>query len=323
MNNRIVFSRLYDPAQNLALEEHLYDTQQGGACFYLWQNQNTVVVGNAQNAWKECRVALLESEGGRLVRRPSGGGAVFHDLGNLNFTFILPKADYDLVRQLRVVRSAAAAFGVETELSGRNDLVLTGTNGKFSGNAFRHGAKNSLHHGTLLVSADMDRLSRYLAPSPLKLAAKGVDSVRARVVNLGDICPAVTVPALAEALCAAFEREYGPARREEREELDALALARLTEKYNSWDWTYGKTPRFDATLAARLSFGCVELLLSLSKGLITQAAVYTDAMDETLAARLEHALPGVPFAPEALASRAAALGGAEGEALAAWLRQGF
>ena len=167
----------YDPYRNLAVEQHLLETVEDGCCvLYLWQNQNTVVIGRNQNAWKECRTTQLQEDGGHLARRLSGGGAVFHDLGNLNFTFLVRDEDYDLDRQLSVIAVACQALGVGTERSGRNDL-LAGSR-KFSGSAFYHNMGRSYHHGTLLVNVDMDKLGRYLNPSPAKLRAKGVDSVR-------------------------------------------------------------------------------------------------------------------------------------------------
>ena len=176
-----------DPYRNLALERYLTETVPEDACvLYLWQNQNTVVIGRNQNAWKECRTGLLEQEGGVLARRLSGGGAVFHDLGNLNFTFSVTEENYDLRRQQQLILTACRLLGLRAELSGRNDLLAEGR--KFSGNSFYAHNGRAFHNGTLLVDADMTKMGRYLSPSTAKIASKGVDSVRSRVVNLRPSC---------------------------------------------------------------------------------------------------------------------------------------
>ena len=196
-----------DPYENLALEEALLSrVGEGELILYLWQNERTVVIGKNQNPWKECRTALLAEEGGHLARRLSGGGAVFHDLGNLNFTFLMPEAEYALSRQLSVIELACRSLGVPVQRSGRNDLLADGR--KFSGNAFYHHLGRAYHHGTLMVDVDLDRVQRYLSPSKAKLAAKGVDSVRSRVVNLKEFVPDLTVQRLADALVDALLDVY-------------------------------------------------------------------------------------------------------------------
>lgn len=300
--NQLMESHGYDPAENLAIEEVLLLRRTLMPTLFLWQNVHTVVIGCSQNAWKECRTALLTQEGGRLVRRSTGGGAVYHDLGNLNFSFILPKGVYDVQRQLSVIRSAVAAFGIDTISSGRNDIVLKESGAKFSGNAFRITQDAALHHGTILMDVDMAKLGRYLAPSPEKLKAKGVESVRARVGNLKDHAPNLTIDLLKEAVRGAFIEQYGQSESLAWEDaLELSQVGKLREKYLSWDWTYGRTPSFDITLSTRFAWGQVELLLSLKDGHVSDAQCYTDAMDAELSSRVCKALSGCVFTPSALA----------------------
>ena len=322
MGNLLLMGDSTEAWHNLAVEELLFDGFGGeGVAFYLWQNKDTVVIGRHQNAWKECRVKLLEDEGGFLARRSSGGGAVYHDLGNLNFTFILPRRLYDARRQLGVIREAVARFGVRAEFTGRNDLVAADGGAKFSGNAFRFSEAAGLHHGTLMVNVDMDRLGRYLAPDAGKLKAKGIDSVRSRVRNLAEINPGITVPALREALKAAFVAEYGPTEAIAPSDLAGERLAALEEKYRSWEFRLGKALPFDATLSRRFDWGGVTLELSLRHGAVAGAKAYSDAMDEAMIARVAPALTGVKYENEALAAALRALGHPQANELAEWLRQ--
>ena len=162
---RLVRSDVTNPWDNLAREEQLVNLcEESEAILYLWRNAHTVVVGRNQNPWAECRLDLLESEGGKLARRSTGGGAVYHDLGNHNYSFILPRKRYNMERQLAVILGALRGLGLDAEFSGRNDLVIGGR--KFSGNAYQLTRDKGLHHGTLLFSADMAMLSRYLNWTP-------------------------------------------------------------------------------------------------------------------------------------------------------------
>ena len=204
----IALAQGYDPWLNLSLEELLLGrVGDDEAILYLWQNQHTVVVGRHQNAWRECHAEKLEADGGKLARRLSGGGAVYHDLGNLNFTFIVPKPAYDLHRQLKVILGAARTVGVDAEFSGRNDILADGR--KFSGNAFYHGRKASYHHGTILIDVDMTVLQKYLNVPQQKMAAKGVTSVKSRVINLRELVPTLTIEEMQQAMMQAFIAEYG------------------------------------------------------------------------------------------------------------------
>lgn len=286
----------FDPYQNLAIEQHLLETVEGGCCLlYLWQNANTVVIGRNQNAWAECRTGLLAEEGGHLARRLSGGGAVYHDLGNLNFTFLMPSEHYDLDRQLKVIETACRSLGIETERSGRNDVLAQGR--KFSGNAFYHHEGKSYHHGTLLIDVDTGRMTRYLSPSKAKLQAKGVESVRSRVVNLKELKPDLTVDALKTAMQAAFSEVYNlPVA--PFGAIDEARVQTLRAHYASDAWLFGQKLPFTVRWESRFPWGGVELQLHVDRGVISAVKVYTDAMDDRLAAEAEAALTGTSFQKE-------------------------
>lgn len=321
MKYRIIHGDSHDPWHNLAVEALLFEgLQPDEVIFYLWQNQNTVVIGRHQNAWRECRVKLLEDEGGKLARRSTGGGAVFHDLGNLNFTFIVPRAYYDVHRQLDVIRRAVARFGIDTAFTGRNDLVIADGGAKFSGNAFKFSDAVGMHHGTVLVDVDMDKLGRYLVPGKDKLRAKGIESVRSRVCNLRTLCGEITVPALTVALSDAFEAAYGPSERLSVDALDRMRLGELEALYASWDFRLGKALPFDATLSHRFDWGGVTLELSLRHGVIERAQVWSDAMDDAMVERIAPALTGIRYENDAMAAALRALRVPQTDDLALWLK---
>jgi len=289
-----------DPYRNIATEKYLLDTIEPGCCIlYLWQNQNTVVIGRNQNAWAECRTSLLEQEGGFLARRLSGGGAVFHDLGNLNFTFLMCEEDYDLDKQLSVICEAGQLAGITVERSGRNDLLAQGH--KFSGNAFYHSQGHAYHHGTLLVDADMKKLSRYLTPSKAKLESKGVASVRSRVINLRELSPSLTIPMLERYMEEAFCRIYGFSAEPIVFSEDAQKQIEQTSKeLSSWEWLYGQKLPFSISLEDRFSWGSIQLQLQVNSGKITGVQVYSDAMQWQLAEDVQKVLLGLPFSADAM-----------------------
>ena len=191
----LLISDSNDPSLNLALEEYLLG--KGINCIYLWCNEPTIVIGRNQNPYRECNLPKLEEDHVHLERRRSGGGAVYHDLGNLNFTIISHKTADAVERNFAFVAEVLGHFGIDARVSGRNDLEVDGL--KISGSAFFEDGEVFCHHGTLLVDVDMTRLSEYLIPSKLKLESKGIDSVRARVANLSDFCDGITVSEVIEA----------------------------------------------------------------------------------------------------------------------------
>jgi lipoate-protein ligase A len=266
------------PYQNLAVEEYLLLHCRENECIlYLWQNQNTIVIGRNQNAWKECLVSKLEEEGGHLVRRLSGGGAVYHDLGNLNFTFLVRKENYDVERQTQVILNAVRKLGIQAELSGRNDVLADGK--KFSGHAYYEQGGHCYHHGTMMVKVNLGELSRYLTVSKEKLQSKGVDSVWARVTNLTEFKPDLTISELKEKLREAFEEVYGgKAAVKTIADLDPKEIAERTARFESWEWKFGKKLDFEYELTNRFDWGQVALQFQIKNGIIEDVAAFSDAI---------------------------------------------
>ena len=292
---RLVRSAVTNPWDNLAREEQLVNLcGEDEAILYLWQNAHTVVVGRNQNPWAECRLDLLESEGGKLARRSTGGGAVYHDLGNLNYSFILPRKRYNMERQLAVILGALRRLGLDAEFSGRNDLVIAGR--KFSGNAYQLTRDKGLHHGTLLFSADMAKLSRYLNVDPEKLKTKGVASVASRVMNLRDASPGLSLGDLQDALESEFLARYpAPGFQREQEMPGGEEFRRLARRYRSRKWRYGRSPGCEVSLRRRFPWGGMEIRFDVRDGRVASPVVFSDAMDGAMILALAETLEGIPF----------------------------
>lgn len=306
------------PYQNLALEACLLEQVEPGECIlYLWQNRRTVVVGRNQNCWQECRVEALEADGGFVVRRLSGGGAVFHDLGNLNFTFLVRQENYDVSRQLDVILKAVQSFGIPAEKSGRNDLTAQGR--KFSGNAFYRSGDHCYHHGTLLIQVNREELSKYLNVSAAKLQSKGVASVQSRVANLTEFCPEITPNRMQKALIRAFGEVYGLEPSElPPERIPKDRLQEWEKKFSSQEWIFGRPIPFSAEFSGRFGWGDITLRLQVEIGKIMQSAAFSDAMEEQFISALPAALEGAEFSPKIMREAVLRLGvsGTPGEQMA-------
>ena len=278
MKLQFIVSNQTNPYWNIAVENYLVEHAEC-ITLYLWRNRRTVVIGQNQNPFSEVNVEALEADGGYLMRRKTGGGAVYHDDGNLNFSFVVPKSLYDQRRQFAVIQRAVESFGLHTELSGRNDILAEGR--KFSGNAFSKGRVNDLHHGTLLISGDMSDLARYLKPKPAKLQKHGVQSVRSRVVNLSELNPGITPDSIVPCLRAAFELEYsGKSEYSEYSEIIKRPEVRaLYEQFASPEWKYGRWRTFTAQRSAQFAWGGVELSLTIDNDVITEVQLASDALD--------------------------------------------
>ena len=307
MGTQILVTQGTDPYRNLAIEEYLLEQVTAKTIvLYLWQNSRTVVIGRNQNPWKECQVSRLEEDGGHLARRLSGGGAVYHDLGNLNFTFLTHKTDYDLNLQLQVVLEAVRSLGLGACQTGRNDLTVDGR--KFSGSAFFHSRQGVCHHGTLLIDTNPQDMARYLTVSPDKLKAKGVDSVRSRVVNLKELAPGLDVSKARQALTQAMERVY-PGRVEYLTDavLPQEEIGRRTQRFASRQWRFQSPMAFAYEFSRRFSWGDIQLRLSLEGEWVKEAQVFSDALDWQTVEQLPAFLRGAHFSPAGLAESIAPL----------------
>lgn len=295
MNHRaqIIIGNQYNPHLNLAVESSLLN---GGdddtVTMFLWKNQQTVVYGYNQNPYTECNVDMLLSEGGYAARRRTGGGAVYHDLGNLNFSFVAHKNLYDVRKQLKVIQMALGYLGLETEISGRNDLTFDDR--KFSGNAFGFFKERRLHHGTILIKTDTERLAKYLKVNPAKLQKHGVKSVASRIINLSEVVD-ITSDTIMPYLTKAFEQVYEI--KPETVDFDDLLtddVMKTKDVFASDEYLFGKWRNFHAKKSAQFSWGLAEIDLNINekKGIIEKISIASDGLEPELIEEAERLLNG-------------------------------
>jgi lipoate-protein ligase A len=245
----------------------------------LWRNAPAVIIGKYQNAFSEVDLGYARELGIEVVRRISGGGAVYHDLGNINYSLILnrpPGQPLDIHRYSLPILQTLQRLGVAAELNGRNDLLAAGR--KISGNAQFADSTGLLHHGTLLYDVDLTRMQRVLAVRADKIAAKGVSSVKAHVANISEFLrPAMDTEAFMERLRDCMT-EYCRVSGEYRLGADdEVALRELREqRYGTWQWNIGRSPEAGLTYSRRLAAGSLELFLELNRGMIERLSVYGD-----------------------------------------------
>ncbi len=275
--------------ETLADHEHL---------LFLWQNRRTVVIGRNQNPYQECPVNRLEEEEVRLVRRLSGGGAVYHDEGNLNFTFLSKEEEADVSHNMDIVIQALKSLGITAAFSGRNDLTVADK--KISGSAFFTEKGVHCHHGTLLYDVQIPEMVRFLSVSPLKLQTKGIASVRSRVVNLKTLVPTLTLEDLKEALIEAFISSSDQPVATEWITGEEKDIQSFIDKYKDWSWNFGESPQFSVILEHKSPLGLMSLHLDLIDGHIEQVKCYTDLLEEIPIQEIETALAGMQLDRQAL-----------------------
>jgi len=279
-----------NPYQNISKECFFVEQPFYGVVLYLWSNEKTVVIGKHQNAANECDARSLLADGGKLARRYSGGGAVFHDAHNLNFTFVAQTEFYDQNKHFEVIVNALKAYGLNAVVSGRNDMEMDGK--KFSGNAFysKNGVK--LHHGTILIDTDKILMQKYLTVSKEKLVAHGVESVKARVVNLKELKPDIKKADLIEKLRESFVNTYNTnAVNITEKDFDAKYIEEKSKFLASDHWLYG-FETYENSVEQRFSWGKVEVNYKVEKDVLTGVNIFTDALDVEKMEEIEKYLIG-------------------------------
>lgn len=268
------------PYRNQAIEKYLLDTcRKDETVLYLWANDKTVFIGKNQNAYTECNLSALARDKGFLARRFTGGGAVYHDKGNLNFTFVSDRENYDISNQFGIITNAMRLMGFDASLSGRNDVLIDGK--KFSGNAFYKSETNCLHHGTILINSEYASFSEYLNVSKVKLESKGVKSVASRITNLSEYRNDITVAEVKQALVRSLKNRYPDAEftviREE--DLPESELNALTEHFSDENYVKGDNIYYDASFVHRFEWGIADIRLSFKGNIIEKVRIYSDALD--------------------------------------------
>lgn len=268
-----------DPQINLAFEEYVFNQMdQDESYFLLWQNDNAVIVGKHQNTIEEINQEYIRENDIKVVRRLSGGGAVYHDLGNLNFTFIVNdrgREQFDFQTFTRPLVEALKTLGVNAEFNSRNDIAIDGK--KFSGNSQYAKRGRILHHGTILFNSNLATIQSALKVKKDKIESKGIKSVKSRVTNITDYLDETYTmedfkAALLKAMFANDNLEKITLSNEEIQAIERLK----TEKYATWDWNYGKSPQYNLRKERKCDFGLITVLLQVEKGEIKDLHFYGD-----------------------------------------------
>ena len=294
--SQIIRSHNLDIRWNLSAEEYLLETvSQGKPILFLWQSEDAVVIGKNQNLWKECPNVLIEKDQVSFARRISGGGAVFHDVGNLNYSFIAHRQDYDLDKQIKVIRKALNKIGLHFQMDSHYALTINKL--KISGNAFRFSKHKALHHGTLLVSSNLEKLNYFLQNSLHDISSKGVKSRPAEVTNLSLINESITVNSLNTLIANSFCEEYGLSDCSIKEfpANNYNQFKHIYEKHQSWEWLYGRTPQFEMTLNPSFEWGSVKIVFFIKNGLVSQSQIESEVLSIWISKKISDVLNGLQF----------------------------
>jgi lipoate-protein ligase A len=291
-----------DPRFNLAFEEYVLTHRREGDYLLLWQNDNAIIVGRNQNTAQEINRDFVAAHGIRVVRRITGGGAVYHDLGNLNYSFLTDAGNAEELTMERFTRPVVAALrglGLRAEASGRNDILVEGR--KVSGTAQRLTGGRILHHGTLLFDSKPEMVAGALRVDPSKFASKSAKSVRSRIGNIRPFLPRdMDLPAFWAYLKTVLAGEGFVSSALTEAELAGVARLRA-EKYDTWEWNFGRSPAFDLTNRRRFPGGLLEAGVSVKDGRIRAVRFWGDFLGVRDLAPLEQALTGTLYREEDVA----------------------
>ena len=283
-----------DPYFNLAAEEYILKNFQED-CFMLWQNENAIIVGKHQNALSEINLDYVKEKEIKVARRISGGGTVFHDLGNLNFTFIVTGEDGHLVdfrKFTKPILEVLKKLGIEAKFEGKNDLTIGGK--KFSGNAEHIWKKRTLHHGTILFSSHISNLSKALKVNPLKFSDKAVKSNRSRVTNVSEhLSESMSVIEFRDKIMDHIMEKYKDTRPYTFSVEDIREIEEIRDtKFINWEWNFGYSPKYSFQNVVKTEAGVLEVNLNVEKGIIIKAKLRGDFFHVKDIEYLEHFLIG-------------------------------
>lgn len=294
----LTYSDGSDPARNLAIQSVLLDNVlPGEMILYLWQNDNTVLIGRNQDIQKELNLKNIERDGVRIMRSASGGAAIYHDIGNLNYSFIARDSDFSAERQTEIVRKAICSLGIDAEIREKRAIFVNGK--KVIGGGYYHEGGASVQQGTVLVNCDINKVMEYIVPDPERFTERGLVQINTRIANLCDTIPSITVEEVGAAIIAACEKEYNTKRI-----LYTLPNLDLLEQkeflYRSRLWIYGRSIDFDHSCERRFPWGEVRFEFQTENGEIANLRVLSDSAEPSIIDAIREALLGVPFSTKAM-----------------------
>ena len=299
-----IFNNSNDAYFNMAVEEYVF-THFSEDIFMLWRNEPAIIVGRFQNSLAEINLDFVREKGIKVVRRMTGGGAVFHDLQNLNFTFCESNSTGNFRTFTQPILEVLNGLGVDARFEGRNDLMIDGR--KFSGNAQCVSNGRILHHGTLLFDTAMTDMSNALKVNPLKFEDKAVKSVRKRVTNISEhLKQPLTVLQFSDLIMEHIMDTKHNCKMYEFSDEDLAAITRLRdEKYSTWDWNFGHSPKYSYSKMIRTAGGNIEIHLNIEKGAIAGIKIYGDFFAKKDVSEFEELLLGLPHEEKAISEKLA------------------